>query len=332
MNEVKNRKKTSTFQKILKLNWRSTPSFYLPHGLLGLVSTSIGLFLVFGKTVRGYLDPFIYIEDEPIHNNIPILVFIYVISTVASSVAGYRLSRVAFAETVGIFQRCAILQYMLCYFIVRFLPHTTQWIALLHNNYMSDIALHIETIIQLVDIFSTLVLVICMFSFNRIVFDKKYSTSIKIAVLSGTFGLQLLASYPMQISYNGQKYWQCVQERYPLQASGMVAFIYIPTSLTFNIILFGATLYQRKILTETTLGIGSMFIILTCIVSTVLSQEIHIPNVSTQRIYLPCEEPMAGTLESEIVKLFDFSRYARMILGFLFGLHFDDTVGNVGEL
>ena len=128
----------------------------------------------------------------------------------------------------------------------------------------------------------------------------------------------------MQISYNGQEYWQCVQERYPMQASGMAAFIYIPTSLTFNIILFGATLYQRKVLTEAAFGVGSVFIILTCIVSTILSQEVHIPDVSTQRIYLPCEEPVAKTLEFEIVKFLDFSRYARMILGFLFGFQLDD--------
>lgn len=315
--------RNSAFQKVKKLNWRSTPSFYLPHGLCGLVSTSIGLFLVFGKTIRGSLDPFVFIEEEPWYRNIPVFVSMYVLFTIASSIAGYRLSNVAFSDTVGIFQRCAVLQCMLCYFIFRFMPHTTNWINMTMLLNISN-TLPVESFIRVVDAAATLVLAACMLSFNGVLVDKKYSSSVKIAVLSGTIGLQLLATYPVQISYSGQEYWQCVQERYPMQASGMVAFIYIPTSLAFNIILFGATLYQRKILSEAALGIGSIFIILTCIVSTVLTQEVHIPDVSTQRIYLPCKEPALGTLEAEIVRTFDFSRYARMILSFLFGFQFDE--------
>ena len=76
-----------------------------------------------------------------------------------------------------------------------------------------------------------------------------YDFTIIYAIFIGTIGLSLLAVYPIQLSYHGQDYWQCIQNRYTMQAPGMVAFIYIPTSLAFNLILFAASLYERKIIT-----------------------------------------------------------------------------------
>ena len=49
-------------------------------------------------------------------------------------------------------------------------------------------------------------------------------------------------------------------------------------------------------------GIGTGVVVLVCLLATVLSQELFIPDVSTQRIYLPCSEPEIGTLEHDIVK------------------------------
>ena len=70
-------------------------------------------------------------------------------------------------------------------------------------------------------------------------------------------------------------------------------------------------------------GIGSGVVVLVCLLATVLSQELFIPDVSTQRIYLPCSEPEIGTLEHDIVKTLDFSRYAREILKAVLNIAFE---------
>ena len=136
----------------------------------------------------------------------------------------------------------------------------------------------------------------------------------------------LLATYPIQLAILGQEWWDCIQERYPMQAPGMVAFIYVPATVTFSLILFGATLYQRGILSDVEFGLGATAIVMVCLVTTVLTQELHIPDVSTQRIYLPCEEPVRGTLEADIVKALDFSRYARVVLTSTLGVEFDNSL------
>ena len=129
--------------------------------------------------------------------------------------------------------------------------------------------------------------------------------------------------YPIQLAANGQEWWECIQGRYEMQAAGMVAFIYVPTTVVFNLILFGATLFQRGIINEKELGMSSTVIILTCLVSTVISQEVLIPDVSTQRLFLPCEEPSAVSFHGVVVKWLDFSRYARIFLTSAFGMEYD---------
>ncbi len=360
----------STYKKIQKLNWRTRPSTLLPHGLTGLISILIGTYLVFGKTIRGVLDPFTFIiQNSDSSGRIPILVLLYVTTTVASAIAGYRLSNVAATiDSRVIFKRCAILQCMLCYFTVRFLPHTTIVIDAVidalreddnDNDNDNEIIVVFKIFIRILDVLATLVLVSCILSFNGIVFagededqkdhhpksyskskpksksKSKQSSSISLAIAFGSVCLLLLAAYPLQLAYNGQEHWwKCIQGRYTMQAPGMVAFIYVPTTLAFNIILFGVTLYQRKILSEFAFGCGSIIIIFTCIVSTVLLQEVHIPNVSTQRIYLPCVEPEpgkgegVGSFDALLVESMDFSKYARKILAFIFNVHFEDSDAN----
>ena len=107
----------------------------------------------------------------------------------------------------------------------------------------------------------------------------------------------------------------------------MVAFIYIPATVSFSLTLFGATLYQRKILSANEFGLASLLVIVGCLLAAVLSQEVHIPDVSTQRIYLPCLDPPAGSFEERVLHALDFSRYARAILTKCFGIKFGSESG-----
>ena len=104
----------------------------------------------------------------------------------------------------------------------------------------------------------------------------------------------------------------------------MVAYVYIPATETFSLILFGVTLFLRKIISPIELGIASFLVIFLCVFSTVLTQEVHIPDVSTQRIYLPCKDPLIPeSWEGKVLRALDFSLYARSILVKFFGVDFE---------
>jgi len=185
--------------------------------------------------------------------------------------------------------------------------------------------------IQFIDCLLAITTVASTLSFTNVAIDFwKESRSIAISIMIGTLGILLLSVYPLQLALLGQDWWECIQKRYPAQGSGMVAFIYVPATVTFSLMLFGATLYSRKIISEAEFGLLSSFTIMVCLVGTVLSQELHIPYISTQRIYLPCHEPEFDTLEYFVVNLLDFSMYARTILSKLFQVNFDQN--NVGTL
>jgi len=297
-----------------RLRW-TTPSSLSPHGVSGALSVVLGAFLVV-KTLRGELEAF---SKESSAETIPVLLSCYAGFTILSSTAGFRLSKLAQPNTRNIFRRCAILQISMCYFIGRFLPHFTSALKDLQSTVGYDLSRHI----QIMDGIMAGCLVLCILSFNGSIVGLELSPILSFSIVFGSIGLMLLAAYPLQLSYFGQDWWTCVQERYPMQAPGMVAFIYVPATLTFSIMLFGATLYQRGIIDAIEYGIGSTLFILVCLVATVLHQEIHIPDVSTQRIYLPCQEPLPGSFEAGAVKAMDFSRYARNLLQNYFGVEFE---------
>ena len=57
---------------------------------------------------------------------------------------------------------------------------------------------------------------------------------VAVVVLVGSFALALLALYPLQLALGGQGWWECVQAAYPQQSVGMVAYIYVPATVTFS--------------------------------------------------------------------------------------------------
>jgi hypothetical protein len=327
---------SSTWQKFKKLTWSSTPSRGLPHGITGIVSVMLGMYLI-AHSILGDLSPYHHQqqqqqqqqqckgssglnEDTTTNNhNLPMALILYSFFTACNALAGAKLSHVAWKDTQRIFRQCAHLQQCLCYYILRFAPVFSHVLAFLQQrrSSLSEKKTMMMKWIHLADILMAIVLVLVTLSFQHVAYtqwvahDKK---AIAVAVSIGSFGLLLLSTYPIQLAIGGQEWWECIQQRYPEQNVGMVGYIYVPATVTFSLILFSATLYQRGILSDIQFGIGAATITLVCLIATVLSQELHIPFVSTQRIYLPCHEPMddsSSSMEAYIVQALDFSVYAR---------------------
>ncbi len=315
-------------QKFKRLNWLS-PKGRLPHGLSGIVSVSSGVYLIL-HSISGRLDPYKYDgENSPI----PVAVLVFVVSTCINALAGYNLTRLAWVETQSIFKRCAILQMCLSYYVLRFMPHFSNFmghysLANMEQHALVDWKWFIFMTVQMLDVSLCIIMMTCTLSFNMVALDFwTKSPSISASVAIGTVGILLLSTYPLHLALWGQEeWWMCIQGKYTLQNVGMVAYIYVPATVTFSLMLFGATLYMRGILSDAEYGMGSALVVLVCLLGTVLSQELHIPDVSTQRIYLPCQEPERGTWEADMVKAMDFSRYARRILTSLLGVEFENNL------
>ena len=294
---------SSTLKKLRGLRWTS-PSKKLPHGLSGMFSVVLGLLLII-HSILGDLSLY--------DNNFPIILISYVLSTACNAVAGFRISHLAWKETQSVFRQCALLQLCLVFCVIRFSPMVQTISNAIPNN-----------LLQCLDIVLAVMIVYCTLSFQEVAVEqwtKFHQKSIAIAISFGSFGLLLLSTYPVHLAFGGYEWWDCVQERYPLQGVGMIGYIYVPATTTFGLMLFAATLYQRGILTDIQFGLGSLCITMICLVSTVLSQELHIPFVSTQRIYLPCVEPPEDTFEAKILHALDFSVLSRVIWRQVFGVN-----------
>lgn len=316
-----------------QLHWTNTPSRFFPHGISGLLTVVVGLRIV-TDSMSGRVYQYEYSNTSNSYSRIPAPVLVFAGVALINSISGYQLSPKATHASQIIFRNCAMLQIGLCYFIVRFLPHfTVLWRYLLEEEFVSRNGTRTSTTmivlwkqwLWIMDAILTGILLYSNLAFwrNSTAYAWKKSKIIVIAASVGSMAIMLLSVYPVQLVWNGQEWYECVQTRYSHQASGMVGYIYVPATVTFAMILFGATLNQRKIVSDVAYGLSSAVIVCVCVVGTVLSQEVHIPYVSTQRIYSPCIEPIVGSTEYMIVKALDFSMYARSILTAVFGIEYE---------
>ena len=65
------------------------------------------------------------------------------------------------------------------------------------------------------------------------------------------------------------------------------------------------------------LGLGFAGLVIVTLVSTVLMQEVHLPDVSTQMLWLPCPAPPPGSWSAWVAQKFDTSALARSVLAML---------------
>ena len=140
------------------------------------------------------------------------------------------------------------MQLCLSYFVMRFSPIVRQ--TLISINTIDSM---IQVLIRTVDVTFTSTLVLCTLSFQQVAYDQWVQwnkKAIAVAISIGTFGILLLSTYPLHISIGGNEWWQCINDTYPRQDVGMIGYIYVPATVTFSLILFSATLYQRGILSR----------------------------------------------------------------------------------
>ena len=102
-----------------------------------------------------------------------------------------------------------------------------------------------------------------------------------------------------------------------MQGLAMVAYIYVPTTWGFAAMLFGGTLWNRKVIGDMAYGGGVAGVVLTIMLSTVIAQEVHFPNTSTQKLWLPCPAPPSGTWSAFAVEALDMSAAAKYIISWL---------------
>ena len=325
-----------------------------PHSLSGLLSISTGIALTANtlRGNLAAFQQSNENQQQQQQQHFPALVFLYCTATVLNAVFGYRLAPTAgWQHAAFMFRVTALVQIFLCYFILRFLPlplwkNITMQMQMqqVHDNNNSINHTHslLFLFVSAADVIAATALVWTIFKCRNATQGRApwLDRGISIAMLP----LLLVATYPIQFaagslqmawkhsSLTAQQqqpqpsgddnndntdnvdYWSCILHRYPSQGVAMSAFIYVPTTLVFSVMIFGATLYLRQILTAWQFGMGVMSSALLTLTVTVLQQEVYLPYVSTQRIYLPCIEPEPGTWEAAIVQALDFSLVARSVL------------------
>lgn len=220
-----------------------------------------GLCLIF-HSITGNLKPYR-------KSSSPLILILYSVSTVLNAVAGFQLTDKAWVETRDVFKQCAVLQVCLSYFVVRFSCHFSE--ALLPwSDSTPDLTIGITNkvtffLVRVLDIIFSLSSVLCVLLFQRVAYHQWCkSKSISLGVSIGSMALMLLTVYPIQLVMFGHEWWNCIQDRYLAQNIAMTAFIYVPAAVTFSLILFSATLYQRGILSDTEFGSGSALVVIIC--------------------------------------------------------------------
>merc|ERR1719336_2107750 len=187
------------------------------------------------------------------------------------------------AFTRLVFGNAAIFQLILLYYALRFSPLWPESLARVTR--VLDIAFGLATPAWIVRIFFE-------------AYEILRSPIERGALFVGCLAFGLLAFYPVQLAWGGQEWWDCVRDEYPDQSAAMPAYIYVPATMTFAALIFGATLLVRRIISEATFGVAILGFTLATLLATVLMQEVYFPVVSTQRLYIACpRQPAASTWE-----------------------------------
>ena len=111
--------------------------------------------------------------------------------------------------------------------------------------------------------------------------QKDFDIPLKCAVIcSSTFSM-----YPLQFALLGNSWWLSVQETYPTQALAFAEYVFTPSEFILALIMFAATLVDRKMLSSKNAQVLFIFPVL-ILIGTVISQEIHMPSTSTQELII----------------------------------------------
>lgn len=281
-------------RKFSELKW-TTPYLMLPHGVSGVGSCLLGIFLTLTTLVTGRKDPGILTAGHA-----SLLVHMYLVLTLCNSLSAFFVLNKAPKSNGSrtLFRISALFQTCLVYFAWRFFDAASlkQILSSILGSQvilqrMQPYGLLLLSIPSMVDRCMACLMVATLFSFGVAIWrNAMIDTGIKTGCLCGVGALALLSGYPLQYAFgSSMDWWSKVLHAYPLQGNALVFFVYIPACCVVSIIMFAATLYNRKILQTTSFALLVFCSVFGILLSTVLSQELHIPCVSTQKLLIDVE-------------------------------------------
>jgi len=135
----------------------------------------------------------------------------------------------------------------------------------------------------------------------------------KMAVVGSVLAFATVCAYPVQLAVGGQEWIDCVVDRYPDQGMAFSVYVYCATSVIFAAIGFLTTLLTRRIITETEMAAITVLQVVGILFAMVVSQELHLWQTSTQKLYIPCVAPQQPWLRA-LEKALDTSTFARRLL------------------
>lgn len=229
------------------------------------------------------------------------LLFVYVLSTMMNAAAGVLIASKAPSKSRELFRAAGVYQAALAYYALRFSAGQELSAALP------------ASVLRVLDCAVPLLLLGGLSLFVRGAFLQKEKL-MTVCILVACSTLCLLSGYPAQLALGGEEWWTCVQSVYPQQAVGFSGFVYVPATWCFGAILFGATLFSRKIISLHQFGAIFLTAPPLLVAITVLIQEVHIPIVSTQKLLIFCPTPEAGSLAAWLEDALDFSKLAQSVL------------------
>jgi len=240
------------FQKVKDLKWAG-------HGTFGICQVVLGMILI-ADTLSGSFS----LQKTPI---LPM----YYICVLGNSFAAIPMTFRGKSLTNDLFRLMASLQINIVYFLFRF----------------SYPELPLRAIDVSFTLFYTASFIKSLFSIS---ISDQLPTVLKIAIFVGMVALLTTVFYPFTFTWAGKSWWNCVQLQYPLQLVGFHAYVYVPATLCFSVILFVATLHIRGIVSVGFMVTVTLVFSFMIPATMVLHQEYTIPLVSTQRLIIPCSE------------------------------------------
>jgi len=256
-----------------------------PHGLCGALQLSIG-FLLLRHTLTGNFEPF---------ESGSLLLPSYWICGLLMSIGALRITKQAPKMLKAVFKYSAILQMVLMYYMYRF--------SYFHHE-ATDI---LDKVMGPLYFVTVCTLIVTAYGIGNL----------------GIFGSILymtmftVAGYILPVTLYGQPYVDCLEEHFPMQRIGFVSYVFGSITTIYSLCMFMVTVVLR-IGPEKVGFINAVFAfgvpVFGIIIATVLTQEVFMPIVSTQRLIIFCPRPEPSSTEDYIESLFNLSTVAQSTL------------------
>lgn len=315
------------------LRWTSRPSRFIPHGLSGIITLSIGYVLTICSII-GFLAPFgvgPYKHYFMIFGNIKYWIYIFGFTSLINAVSGLMLIPAATKMAKPIFHKIAWIQICLIYYTFRFLPEVYMLFSIdttdddpNHNNNLKNNVTLKRGIIRCMDIIFCLIIIMATLGFGKdAIYYFQESKAISIAFVCSMFGVATLCIYPSHLVYDAN-WLTCTLSKYPIQGVAMTAYVYIPAITMIAFLSFVGTLNLRKMINNTHTAVLLIVCVFGILLIDVIAMEYWITDVSTQKLFLPCYDDDNTMIERQnsyvyLEDFFDLSRRTKDLIVLITG-------------